>query len=214
MNMSSQETASLLESWHRGDETALNSLLERHLPWLRNYVRTRLGNLLRSKGETCDYVQDAVLEFLRYGPRVVVSNEGQFRALMVRIVGNSLRNNYDWFTTLRRQAARECKLTRDTVLYLDPPRSDVKTPSHHQGIHEQEAWVRFAMELLDPADREVLVFRQWENLSFDQIGERLGITKEAAWMRHKRALNRLAEKAWGLRQGKLAEFLKESVPRG
>jgi len=211
MDMKNTQTSLLLQQWHGGDEKALDSLLDRHLPWLRNHVRKRLGALLRRKGETNDYVQDAIVQFLKYGPRVVISDENHFRALLVRIVENSLRNNYDWFTALRRQAAREHPLSRDSVLYLDPPRDGVKTPSHSAKNHEQEAWVRFAMELLESEDREVLVLRQWEKMSFADIGKQVGISSEAAWMRHKRALNRLADKAWGLRQGKVAEILEESL---
>jgi RNA polymerase sigma factor (sigma-70 family) len=66
------------------------------------------------------------------------------------------------------------------------------------------------MELLDPDDREILVRRKWENLSFSEIGERLGISSEAARKRHDRAVGRLGEMIWALRFGKLEEVLEDS----
>jgi len=84
--------------------------LERHLPWIQKQVRLRLGSKLRAKGETCDYVQDAVVQFLHYGPRIMISSDRQFRALLARIVENALCDKHDWFTARRRDMTYE-KLT-------------------------------------------------------------------------------------------------------
>jgi DNA-directed RNA polymerase specialized sigma24 family protein len=50
----------------------------------------------------------------------------------------------------------------------------------------------------------VLVLRQWDHLSFEEVGERVGISKEAAWMRHKRAVTRLGKLVGQLRRGRFA----------
>ena len=198
--MTETVTAQLLKSWHGGHEDGLDALLERHLPWIRIHVRRRLGPLLRRGAETSDYVQDAMIEFLRYGPRIVISDDDHFRALIVRIVENSLRNKYDWFTAQRRAIARERPIPSDTILRLDPPKDSVKTPSQSVQRHEDEAWVRLCMELIDPEDSEIIILRQWEHLSFVQIGEKLGISANTARMRHNRAVNRLAEQVGNLRR--------------
>ncbi|MFH2002271.1 MAG: sigma-70 family RNA polymerase sigma factor, partial [Planctomycetota bacterium] len=69
------------------------------------------------------------------------------------------------------------------------------------GKHEQEAWIRLGMELLDESEKEILVLRQWEGLSFKEIGERLNIKHNTARMRNERALAHLAEKVGTLRRG-------------
>ena len=61
------DTPDLLRRWHEGDEAALSRLLERELPWIRQLVHRRLGPLLRRSGETQDFVQEAMVEVLRYG---------------------------------------------------------------------------------------------------------------------------------------------------
>jgi len=201
------ETARVLRQWNDGDRAGLEALLDRHLPWIRSHVRKRLGPALRSKEESGDFVQDAVIQFLRYGPRMVVSSDGGFRALLMRIVENSLRNRHDWYTAQRRAMSRENPLLPDTVLYLDPPRDNVRTPSQSVALHEDEAWVRLGIELLDAEDREVIVLRQWEEKPFAEIGELLGISDNAARMRYNRAVGRLADKVLDLRQGDLEAAL-------
>ena len=68
------KTVELLNRWHAGDREALAHLLQRDLPWIRAHVSRRLGPLLRQKGETVDYVQDAFVAALQYGPRFVVAD--------------------------------------------------------------------------------------------------------------------------------------------
>lgn len=103
-------TRNLLRQWNEGDEQSLNKLMERHLPWIRNHAHHRVGPHLRSKGETCDYVQDAMVEFLRYGPRIRITDENHFRALLIRIVENTLRGKRDWFVAQRRNISRQMPL--------------------------------------------------------------------------------------------------------
>lgn len=204
------ETYTFLKKWSRGDSDGVEALLERHLPWIRNHVRKRLGPVLRQKAETEDFVQNAVIEFLRYGPKILLSSEDHFRALLVRIVENTIRNQNKWFCAQRRRMSRERPIASDTVLCLDPPDSDVPTPSRLAARNEDEAWVRLALEFLDAADRDVIVLRQWERLSFPEIGERMDISADAARMRHNSAIGRLGKIIWKLRYGKLDQVLAES----
>ena len=194
-------TSLSLERWHQGDQEALDALIKDNLEWIHRKVRERKGSLLREKGETCDYVQDAVVQFLQYGPRFTISSDARFRGLLLKIVENVLCNKYHWFTARRREIARERPLPSDTVLKLDPPGQAVDTPSKSAEKHEQEAWVRLGLELVKPEDREVLILRQWDGLSFDAIGEKLGISTSAAQSRHFRAVDRLAAKVRALRRG-------------
>jgi RNA polymerase sigma factor (sigma-70 family) len=164
-------------------------------------VRRRLGPALRRKDESGDYVQDAVVEFLRYAPRFHMSSDSRFRALLGRIIENVLRDRNDWFTAQRRAMSKERPLPRDTVLNLDPPRQAAESPSQVALQHEQEAWVRLGLEFLDSEDRRLIVFREWEGLTFSAMGERLGISLSAVRDRYLRAVDRLTDEVWALRTG-------------
>jgi RNA polymerase sigma-70 factor (ECF subfamily) len=199
------QTTLYLQQWHNGDRQGLDALLEQHLPWLEEQVRRRMSAQLKNKAETCDYIQDAVVQFMQYAPRFTVSDKAHFRALLLKVVESTLHNKYRWFMARRREMARERPLPADTVLYLDS--GAARTPSKSAERHEREAWVRLGMELLDPEDKELLVLRNWNKESFSHIGERLGITENAARLRHNRAMDRLTDKVWVLRRGKLPEAL-------
>ena len=212
MSLREPQTSQHLKSWHQGESKSLEALLESHLPWIRERVRKRMGPLLRAKGESVDYVQDVVVEFLRYGPRFVLHEEAQFRSLLCKIVENSLRNKHRWFVAARRTVAREKPLPSTTVLSLDRAVVSEKTPSISADRHEREAWVRLAMELLPPEDQEILGLRNWQKFTFNEIGERIGIDAHAATMRYHRAVRRLASIVGDIRkQGISGVLQKESL---
>jgi DNA-directed RNA polymerase specialized sigma24 family protein len=73
-------------SLHRGDAGALEALVEAHLPWIETHVRRRLTPQLRRDGDTHDFVQQALLDVLRDGPRFAIDDVGAFRGLLARIV--------------------------------------------------------------------------------------------------------------------------------
>ena len=72
--MNPTETSVSLKKWHQGDMASLETLLKRHLSWIQNRVRQRIGTKLRHQLESCDIVQDAALQFLQYGPRFLLSD--------------------------------------------------------------------------------------------------------------------------------------------
>ncbi len=207
--MSDSTTFTDLGKWHSGDRDGLQKLLKKHLPWIREHVHKRLGPALRQKVESGDIVQEAFIEFLEYGPRFRITSDEKFRALMARIVENVLRDQYRWFTTQRRHMAKERPLNPSTILDIDSSNHVADSSSRAVLKQEQEAWVRFGIELLNPEDREIVVLREWGRLSFPEIGKKLGTAKDAVRMRFNRTLARLSEIIGALRRGKIDRALGE-----
>ncbi len=195
-------TRELLDRWHAGDETALEELIERHGNWIRQRVRRRLGAALRTKVESVDIAQDALVELLRYGPRFTVEGQGQFRALMGQIVENRIRDARDWFSAQRRSMSREQRLS-ESILDLSRLNAGMTRPDKKAEKLEWEQLVKLAVTLLDAEDREVIMKRQWEELPFDEVGEQLGLSPDAARMRFNRALPKLASKIEALQAGRI-----------
>jgi len=187
------DTAELLARWRGGDVDAFDAILRDALPWLTAHVDRRLGERLRTHAEIEDFVQEALVEFLTYAPRFEVRSRALLYAFLKRIVENVLRDQNDYYRAQRRSRSRERPLPSDSVLHLDPLRAYVQTPSGELRRGEDETMVRMGLELLDPAERQILIMREWEELPFAQIGERLGITEPAARMRSYRAMKSLAE---------------------
>ncbi|MBM3960710.1 MAG: sigma-70 family RNA polymerase sigma factor [Planctomycetes bacterium] len=201
MDASPDQTPALLERWHRGDEAALSMLLELHIAWLRAHAEKRTGDILKARGNVDDYVQDAVLDFLRDAPRFQVRDGGQFRALLARVLENTLRDRRDWFRAKRRDLARDHKLPTDSVLPLDPALQRSTTPSREAGRAEIRDWVRLGLEMLGGEDRKILLAREYEDRSFVEIGAELGMSANAVRMRWVRALERLAKMMQTMRNG-------------
>lgn len=206
MSRAETPTVVLLRRWHSGDASALHDLLARDLPWIRERVGQRLGPLLSRVGETDDYVQDAMVNVLEYGPRFTLSDRAAFRGLLVRLIENVLRDRIDYHSAKRRSHERVRSLHGDTVLDLDPPQDPGKRPSVVAQQNEEIAWLRLGIDLLEPDDRTVVLMRQWDGLSFDEIGAHFGVTDGAARMRFHRALHRLAERLGRLRRGDLRDL--------
>lgn len=203
MTSAPDETARLLAVWHEGDSSALDRLLELHLPWLREHVERRLGPALRARGDTGDYLQDVCLDFLRDGPRFQVRDALQFRRLMARVIENTLRDRNDWFRAKRRDLGRQQPMPSGSAVSLDPTFATSETPSRVATRDELRHWVRLALELLEPEDRKVIVAREYDDRSFVDIGRELGMTDAAVRMRWVRAVGRLAEVLRQLRAGEI-----------
>lgn len=204
-------TLTLLRRWHGGDGAALDAILARHLPAIRDRVERRIGPLLRKHADVDDFVQDVVVRLLREGPRFEVADEEHFRMLLARVVENTLRDRHKWFAARRRSAAKERPLPASTVLMLGAAHPGRESPSRAIYRVEREAWVRLALDLLDDEPRELIVMREWEGLPFAEIGERIGAGEDAARMRYQRAVAKLAMKIGELRRGRIERACGEGT---
>ena len=202
--MNHTNTSVLLERMHNGDRQALDDILARNLDAVRRYVHGKLKSDLRPRVETGDVVNQAVAEFLEYTPAFTLTNESQLRALLCKIALNAMHDLHDYHRARRRDLAREQPLPPGTVLDLDAGDGSVSRVMHEK---ERRGWFRLALELLDPVDRALITLREYEGLAFAEVGERLGLSAEAARKRFERALPRLARAVRTLRDGRLTDLL-------
>lgn len=207
-----RDTQALLRSWHEGDARALEDLVEANLAWIRERVSRRLGPKLRRREDSQDLVQETLLGLLRDGPRFLLREQAQFRALMARRIENEILRRHAFHTAGRRDLARECGVpASDSVVTLDPAIAAVTRPSEAAHAGEMRALVALALELLEPDDRRILVEREYRQRSFPEIAAELGIAEDSARMRFNRALPRLAQKLVQLRGGRLDEAIGERI---
>jgi RNA polymerase sigma-70 factor (ECF subfamily) len=193
------DTLLLLRRWHGGDGAALAALIEHDLPWLRTVVQARMGAELAARNDADDVVQQALVNVLQYGPRFEADDVGAYRALLACIVENTIRKLLRDGRREKRWAGREEPLPSDSVVALA---AGVTRPSAAADRNERRAWIQLGLELLDARDRELVLLRQWQGLSFADIGARFGVAEDAARMRFERALRRLAEAVARLRSGR------------
>jgi len=214
MTVDPDKTGQLLSRWHSGDREALHELLRRNLDWMEQRIRQRLGKGLRRAGETQDFVQDAMIQALEYGPRFKVADQDQFRRLLARIIENNLRQKHRYLHQDKRDIDRERPVECDTLLSLDPPQQEVTRPTQQADRNEEIAWVRLALEFLCSQDREVIWMHEYEHKTFAEIGRRLDMTEDSIRMRFNRALPRLARRVSELQSGQVDAALTQAGSAG
>jgi RNA polymerase sigma-70 factor (ECF subfamily) len=187
------QTQLLLQEARGGDRRAVEELLAGHRPYLRRLVELRLDPRLRSRVDASDVVQEAQLEAARRLAGYLQGPPMPFRLWLRELAYDRLvmlRRRH--LGAARRSVGREVALPEGPSLHFARGLLDAgPTPSQQMQQQELADRVRAAVARLPTADREVLLMRTFEDLSFEEVAYLLGVTAETARKRHGRALLRL-----------------------
>jgi RNA polymerase sigma-70 factor (ECF subfamily) len=189
------EILGLLARVRAGDRAAWEELLDRHRSRLRRMVAVRLDRRLQGRIDASDVIQDAFLEADRRLGDYLARSDMPFHLWLRFLVGQRLlvlhRQHLD---THMRDAAREQPWPDSTVDGLAAQFLDRgPSPSEDAARQEAVAYLRDALNDMDPTDREVLTLRHFEQLTNVEVSQLLGIETSAASKRYLRALERLQE---------------------
>lgn len=183
--MEAPATVDLLQRAKAGSTEALNLLYERCAGRLLAYIRLRMGRELRARLESRDILQATFLKSLTRLRQLEGEQSGSLMAWLARIAENEIRDRADFQHRQRRDAAREVPIEGDEAFHA--ARSALT-----QVILDEEALrLEAALESLAPAHREVILLRKFEELSFAEIGRRLGKSEDACRMLLARAMTAL-----------------------
>jgi RNA polymerase sigma-70 factor (ECF subfamily) len=188
--------ASLIAEARVGSLPALGRLLEMCRAYLLGVANRELDSQLQAKAGASDLVQEAFVEAQRIFARFQGNTADELLAWLRAILLNKLSDFERHFrATGKRQVGREVALDQGSE--ARPPgdllQGDAPTPSSLAAREELSEAVRLAMARLPEHYRQVLVWRQWEDLPFEEIGRRLNRTMDAARMLWWRALERLQQ---------------------
>lgn len=186
-------TAELLEQLRGGDVAAFDRLLDRHRRYLRQTVELRLDPRLRTRLDPSDVVQDAQLEATRRIDDYLADVPMPFRLWLRQLALDRLAMARRRHLGAARRSVRQevAAVAQSSVCLAERLLAAGPAPDHALAREELAARVRRAVNQLADADREVLLMRTFEGLSFDEVGALLGIESAAARKRHGRALLRL-----------------------
>lgn len=177
--MSSQSEspdAALLEAFRQGDSTALDRLVERFQGPLLRFAR----GFVRDAGAAEDLVQETFLRLIRATP--TLDEDGVLGPWLYRVCRNLAYDN-------RKMETREMQ-RRDRV----PPPEPAPGPAGATEQSESCAILRRELDLLPEREREALRLKVDQGLSYQQIGEVLGVKPgTVGWLVHQ-AMNRLTER--------------------
>jgi len=139
----------LIVAFQQGDRDAFTELFERYRQSVYAFFRRRLANPARAEELTQECFVALIENAARYEPRA------SFRSYLYGIAMKLV-----WAE--RRKAGREVAENDK----LDT-RSDA---AHADESPESSIWVRDALAKLDAAEREILMLREYEQLSYTEIG--------------------------------------------
>jgi RNA polymerase sigma-70 factor (ECF subfamily) len=187
----SDVTLALLERLGRGDRSALGGLLDRHRPALKTFVEFHLDPRLRARLDPSDVVQDVQLEVVRRVDDFLRQRAVPFHLWVRKAAYQRMLNLGRDHRRARRSIDREVAWPEQSSLLLARPLLTKSTPSQQLARRERNERVAQAVADLAEPDREVLLMRHAEGLSYDEIACLLEIQPAAARKRYGRALLRL-----------------------
>jgi RNA polymerase sigma-70 factor (ECF subfamily) len=189
----SGETQGLLREAAAGDRHAFDQLLARHRKSLCKFVELRMDPKMRTRVDASDVVQETQLEAFRRLPDFLERQPMPFHIWLRKTAYERLlmarRQHVD---AGQRAVGREVPLPDRSSLVLAAkliPKGS--TPSQLLGRRELALRVQRILERLAATDREVLLMRNIEERSYQEIACILDIDPTAARKRYGRAIFRL-----------------------
>jgi RNA polymerase sigma-70 factor (ECF subfamily) len=177
--------------------SALEQLLTRHRERLRRMVAVRLDRRLAPLVDPSDVVQEALADASRKLDDFIRDRPLPFYPWLRRLASERIiQCHRHHLGTQKRDVTRTERLDfplpdQSASLLADRLASSGTSPSQRLVRDEQACRLREVLNRLGPNDREVLVMCYLEELSFAEIAAALGITENAAKVRHFRAMERI-----------------------
>ena len=167
----------LLRRTLAGDGAAIDTIIGRHLPGLRAFVRLRINAFLREREEADDVVQSVCRELLSHLGDFHYEGETRFRNWLYVAALNKLRDKEKYYRAKRRDPARERRRSgtaADESLVL--AYSTVMTPSRQAMAREEIDMLEAAFDRLPDDYREVITLSRFVGLSQTEMAEQMGRT--------------------------------------
>ncbi|APY00374.1 RNA polymerase ECF family sigma subunit [Lacinutrix venerupis] len=170
--------AVLISSYINGDESSLEILIKRHKQRIYSFIYSKVYD--RDIAE--DIFQDTFIKVIRTLKRGKYNEEGKFLPWVMRIAHNLVIDHF-------RKNNRMPKFDNSGEFSIFSVLSDTSLNAEKAIIKDQvESDVRRLIEELPDDQKEVLVMRMYQDMSFKEISERTGVSINTALGRMRYAL--------------------------
>ena len=198
-----QDIEVLLSLAHRGDAAAAGTLLQAYRPYLTLLARVQLGKKLQGKADPADVVQEVFLDAHRQFGRFRGTTEAELTAWLRRILAGHIALLLRRFVGTQ---GRDVMLERSLSAELDGASglldlglfATQSTPSQHATRRERAVLLADALARLPDELREVLILRHLEELTFQQVAQRMGRSEGGIYKIWVRALGELQDRLAGV----------------
>ncbi len=193
MSDSTSNLSPLFDALRDGDAAARAKLLARYQSWLQLLARMQIDGRFRGKFDASDIVQQTLLEACRDLPKFRGGTEGELLAWLRQVLAHVLGHEFRRYAgTQQRDVGREVSLEQSLAQSSqrlgDMLAAPGSSPSQQAVRHEQEVLLAEVLARLPDDYREVLILRNLEGLSHEEIAVRMGRGVGAVRMLWVRAL--------------------------
>jgi RNA polymerase sigma-70 factor (ECF subfamily) len=196
MSNSTPNLSRLLAELRDGDAEARAKTLARYHAWLRVLAQTQIGGRFRGKFDASDIVQQTLLEACRDLPQFRGNSEAELLAWLRQVLAHVLAHEFRRYAgTQKRDFASEVSLEQSLAQssqhLVDMLAAPDTSPSLQAVRHEQEVMLAEVLARLPDDYREVIVLRNLEGLSHEEVAIRMDRGVGAVRMLWVRALARV-----------------------
>ena len=172
------EDSLLIQRYVSGDEKALEGLIAKHNQRLSSFIYSKVGN----RSITEDIFQDTFIKVIKTLRKGTYNEEGKFLPWVMRIAHNLIIDHF-------RKTSRMPMFQGADSYNIFALMGDDKLDAERQSIKDQiDIDLRMLIEELPLDQREVLMMRMYNDMSFKEISENTGVSINTALGRMRYAL--------------------------
>lgn len=178
-NREQRSDSELLKNYTSGQQTAIDTLIDRHRKRVYNYIFM----MVKDPATTEDILQETFIKVVSTIEKGKYVDNGRFISWVLRIAHNIV---IDYFRSSKNMKT----VTSDDVGYDILATSGISTASIDEEIMSDQVadQVRKLVDHLPVEQREVVVLRHFMDLSFKEIAEQTGVSINTALGRMRYAL--------------------------
>ena len=192
-------TRTLIRDGKEGDANALSTLFARYQERVLRIVRLRLSAPLRDRLrlQSMDILQETFLHAIRKLKDFEPTTEASFLHWLSRIVENVIRDQMDYSRAGKRDTAAERSL--DQSIALQSGHAHLRDLIPDEGTSPTQAVVRKGIRSivdnllleLEESERELIIQRKLEGLTFGEMAAELGKSEDAVRKLFNRSFQKL-----------------------
>ncbi len=193
MTESSISLVRLLDAVRRDDAAAQGDLLLYYRPWLHLLARLEIDGRFQGKFDASDIVQQTLLEACRDLPKFRGGTEAELLAWLRQVLAHVLGHEFRRYAgtqqrDIGREVSLEQSLAQSSQRLGDMLAASGSSPSQQAIRHEQGVALANVLARLPADHREVIVLRNLEGLSHEEVAQRMDRSVGAVRMLWVRAL--------------------------
>ena len=197
---SEERMVSLITAARSGCSESLGELVEACRPYLLLIANQEIGDRLKAKVGASDIVQETLLQVRRDIGSFQGRSKSDLLSWLRKVLLHEVIDTHRHYKgTQKRDINLEQSIPTDSVIARQPQYfvSRQLTPSSEATAREEALVLRQALSKLPQEFVTVIKLRNWQQLSWEQVGERMGRTSEAARKLWGRAVAKLKSEIVG-----------------